>query len=61
MNTERLALQRRLVEDDQWVVPHNLAVAMYSPSSVNVLPFDPHRGRATRACKSINTVAYCVS
>jgi hypothetical protein len=23
-NTQRLALQRRLVDDDQWVVPHNL-------------------------------------
>ena len=46
MNTERVALQRRLVEDDQWVVPHNLCIAMYSPSSVNVLPFDPQRGRA---------------
>ena len=47
MNTERIALQRRLVEDDQWVVPHNLYIAMYSPSSVNVLPFDPHRGCLT--------------
>ena len=40
-NTTRVALQRRLPEDDQWVVPHNLALAMFSPSTVNVLPFDP--------------------
>ena len=44
LNTERVALQRRLPEDDQWVVPHNLALAMYSPSTVNVLPFDPRHG-----------------
>ena len=43
-NTERVALQRRLVEDDQFVVPHNLYLAMFAPSSVNVLPFDPQRG-----------------
>ena len=48
MNTERVALQRRLAEDDQWVVPHNLCIAMYSPASVNVLPFDPQRGRVRR-------------
>ena len=70
MNTERVALQRRLPElivyccmfqwprcthhsmcvakrgerdekeeDDMWVVPHNLYLAVYSPSSVNVLAF----------------------
>ena len=44
LNTERVALQRRLPEDDQWVVPHNLALAMFSPSTVNVLPFDPRHG-----------------
>ena len=43
-NTERVALQRRLVEDDQFVVPHNLYLTMFSPSSVNVMPFDPQRG-----------------
>jgi len=43
-NTERVALQRRLAEDDAWVVPHNLPMVMFSPSSVNVLPFDPREG-----------------
>ena len=43
-NTERVALQRRLPEDDQFVVPHNLCLSMFSPSSVNVLLFDPLRG-----------------
>ena len=31
-------------EDDQWVVPHNILLAVYSPSSVNVLCFDPSHG-----------------
>ena len=44
MNTERMALQRRLPDDDQWVVPHNIYLAVYSPSSVNVLAFDPTHG-----------------
>ena len=44
LNTERVALQRRLPEDDQWVVPHNIHLVMYSPSSVNVLAFDPNHG-----------------
>ena len=39
-----MALQRRLPEDDQWVVPHNIYLAMFSPSSVNVLAFDPCHG-----------------
>ena len=43
-NTERVALQRRLPEDDQFVVPHNLYLTMFSPASVNVMPFDPQRG-----------------
>ena len=43
-NSERVALQRRLPEDDAWVVPHNLALTMFSPSSVNVICFDPMRG-----------------
>ena len=42
--TERMALQRRLPEDDQWIVPHNIYLAVYSPSSVNVLCFDPSHG-----------------
>ena len=44
MNTERVALQRRLVEDDQFVVPHNLFLTMTGTSSINVLPFDPTHG-----------------
>ena len=43
-NTQRVALQRRLPEDDQWVVPHNLYLTVFSPASVNVMPFDPTRG-----------------
>ena len=31
-------------EDDQWVVPHNLCLAVYSPSSVNVLALGPNHG-----------------
>ena len=31
-------------EDDQWCVPHNIFLAVYSPSSVNVLCFDPSHG-----------------
>ena len=37
-------MQRRLPEDDQWVVPHNLYLTVFSPASVNVMPFDPTRG-----------------
>ena len=43
-NTDRVALERQVVDDDQWVVPHNLCVAMFSPSTVNILPFDPEQG-----------------
>ena len=43
-NTDRIALERQLPEDDQWVVPHELRLAMFSPSTVNVLPFDPDKG-----------------
>ena len=43
-NTQRVALMRRLPEDDQFVVPHNLYLTVYSPSSVNVMPFDPLHG-----------------
>ena len=43
-NKQRVALQRRLPEDDQFVVPHNLYLTMFSPASVNVMPFDPTRG-----------------
>ena len=43
-NTERVALRRTLPHDDQFVVPHNLYLTMYSPSSVNVMPFDPLHG-----------------
>eukprot|EP00973_Karenia_brevis_P027805 3831704-Karenia_brevis.AAC.1 len=34
-NTDRLALQRRLAEDDQSVNPHNWDVAMFSPSIIH--------------------------
>jgi len=43
-NTERTACQRRLVEDDAWVNPHNLRLSMFFPSTVHVLPFDPRYG-----------------
>ena len=42
--SERVALQRRHAPDDSHVVPHNLYLTMYSPSSVNVLAFDSARG-----------------
>ena len=42
--SERVALQRRHPADDAFVVPHNLYLTMFSPSSVNVLAFDPTRG-----------------
>ena len=43
-NTDRVAFRRLLPEDDQLVVPHNLYRTMYSPSSVNVVAFDPYHG-----------------
>ena len=43
-NTDRVALRRLLPEDDQFVVPHNLYLTMYSPSSINVAAFDPYHG-----------------
>jgi hypothetical protein len=46
-NTERVAGQRRLEEDDQWLNPHELYLAMFSPSTTHVLPFDPHEGADT--------------
>jgi len=46
-NTERVAGQRRLPDDDQWLNPHNLYLAMFSPSTVHVLPFDPRYGADT--------------
>ena len=46
-NTERVAGMRRLEDDDQWLNPHNLYLAMFSPSTVHVLPFDPHHGADT--------------
>ena len=49
-NTELVALQRRLPEDDQWVVPHNRFLTMMSPSSINVLPFDTENG--ADSCRS---------
>jgi len=46
-NTERVACQRRCEEDDQWLNPHNLYLMMFSPSTIHVLPFDPHCGKDT--------------
>ena len=43
-NVERVACQRRCPEDDQWVDPHNLSLAMFSPATIHVLPFDPAHG-----------------
>ena len=53
-NTERVALQRRLEPDDQWLNPHNLYLMMFSPSSAHIAPFCPNNGAdAARqyACK----------
>ena len=60
-NTQRIALQRRFREDDQWVVPHNLYFAMFPTSTVNVIGFDPTRnvdqarGYASKCCAKIKT------
>ena len=42
-NTDRVALRRLYPADDRWVVPHDIELAMFSPATVNVLPFDPYR------------------
>ncbi len=42
-NTQRLAPRRRLVDDDQWVVPHNLLLTVFSNASVNVIGLDLNR------------------
>lgn len=42
--TQHLALRRRHAPDDQFVVPHNLELALLSPAVVNVMPFDFLRG-----------------
>ena len=49
-NTQRVALMRRHPEDDQWVVPHNLLLMMYSPASVNVICFDSERNCYQARC-----------
>eukprot|EP00973_Karenia_brevis_P086684 12019634-Karenia_brevis.AAC.1 len=43
-NTDRIALERLLPEDDQWLNPHNLSLAMFSPATVHFAPFDPDSG-----------------
>ena len=53
-STQRIALQRRHAPDDQFVVPHNLELAAFSPGTVNVLLFDFVRGAdqcRSYACK----------
>ena len=45
-NMDRVACQRRCEEDDQWLNPHNWYLAMFSPSTIHVLPFDPQHGYA---------------
>ena len=47
LNTERVAGQRRCEEDDQWLNPHELYLAMFSPATVHCLPFDPRYGADT--------------
>ena len=47
LNTERVAGQRRLEEDDAWLNPHELYLAMFSPATVHCLPFDPKYGSDT--------------
>ena len=42
MNSNRVALRRRYPRDDRWVVPHDLEMAMFSPATINVLPFNPY-------------------
>ena len=49
-NTERVALQRRLPDDDAWCVPHNRCLLMFSPSAVNVIAFDALRGADQARC-----------
>ena len=46
-NCDRVAGQRRLPCDDQWLNPHQLYLAMFSPATVHVLPFDPCHGADT--------------
>ena len=41
---ERVALRRRHPPDDQWVVPHNIETMAFSPSTINIMPFDPEEG-----------------
>ena len=53
-NTQRIALRRRHAPDDQYVVPHNLELAAFSPGTVNVMLFDFMRGAdqcRSYACK----------
>jgi len=43
LNTERVAMMRRLPADDAFVTSHNLHLTVYGASSINVLPFDPDK------------------
>ena len=52
--TQRIALRRRHAPNDEWVVPHNLELAAFSPSTINVMLFDHYRGAdqcRSYACK----------
>jgi len=52
--TQRVALRRPHAQDDQFIVPHNVELAAFSPGTVNVLLFDPTRGAdqaRSYACK----------
>ena len=52
--TQRLALRRRRAPDDQFVVPHVLELAAFSPATINVMLFDYLRGAdqcRSYACK----------
>ena len=54
--TQRIALRRRHAPDDQFVEPHNLQLAAYSPGAVLVAIFDFLRG--ADQCRSF-VCKYC--
>ena len=44
---QRTAYRRRYPMDDQWVVPHTLETAAFSPATINIVLFDPEKGADT--------------